>query len=145
MLLQLASPFINYVLPLDLISAAVVFGAVVLGVATARIVVAPRAIVAAAALAILYVALPFDLMATSFLDTRIVIMLGFLLFAAVDPARLPRPSAVSPVSACRAVRGSHGRGGGGLDGTSARPRRSPGGHRRRSAGGLGLHDQRAAR
>ena len=61
-----------------------------LGVATGRIVVAPRAIVAVAVLAILYVALPFDLMATSFLDTRIAIMLGFLLFAAVDPVRLPR-------------------------------------------------------
>ena len=89
-LLQLASPFINYVLPLDLISAALIFGAVALGVATSRIVVAPRAIVAAAVLAILYVALPFDLMATSFVDTRIAIMLGFLLFAAVDPASLPR-------------------------------------------------------
>ena len=43
-LLQLASPFINYVLPLDLISAALVFGGVALGIATARIVVAPRAI-----------------------------------------------------------------------------------------------------
>ena len=89
-LLQLASPFINYLLPLDLISAALVFGAVALGVATSRIALAPRAIVAVAVLAILYVALPFDLMATSFLDTRIAIMLGFLLFAAVDPVRLPR-------------------------------------------------------
>jgi hypothetical protein len=89
-LLQLASPFINYLLPLDLISAALVFGAVALGVATARIALAPRAVVAVAMLAILYVALPFDLMATSFLDTRIAIMLGFLLFATVDPLRTPR-------------------------------------------------------
>ena len=86
----MASPFINYLLPLDIFSAALVFGAVALGVATPRIVVAPRAIAAIAVLAILYVALPFDLMATSFVDTRIAIMLGFLLFAAVDPARLPR-------------------------------------------------------
>jgi hypothetical protein len=88
--LQLSSPFINYVLPLDLISAALIFGAVTLGVATSRITLAPRAIAAVAELAALYVALPFDLMATSFLDTRIAIMLGFLLFAAVDPTRLPR-------------------------------------------------------
>ena len=89
-LLQLASPFINYLLPLDLVSAALVFGAVAFGVATSRVVLAPRAIVAVAVLAILYAALPFDLMATSFLDTRIAIMLGFLLFAAVDPVRLSR-------------------------------------------------------
>ena len=83
-------------------------------------------------------------MSASFLDTRIAIMLGFLLFAAVDPARLPRQSRRVVAAGLRAVRGAHGGGGGGLGGTSARPRRSAGRHRRRSAGGLGLHDQRAA-
>ena len=43
-LLQLASPFINYLLPLDIISAALVFGAVALGVATVSDHVAPHAI-----------------------------------------------------------------------------------------------------
>jgi len=88
-LLQLASPFINYLLPLDIISAGLVAGAVVAGVITRRIAVAPRAIPALALLAVAYLLLPFDLKSTSFLDTRVAIMLGFLLFAAVDPGNLP--------------------------------------------------------
>ena len=95
-------------------------------------------------LAILYVALPFDLMATSFLDTRIAIMLGFLLFAAVDPVRLPRRSGWRRHRADRAVCGAHGSCGGGLDGTPARPRRPPDRHRGCTTRGLGRHDQRAA-
>jgi hypothetical protein len=39
---------------------------------------------------ILYVAVPFNIMGASFVDTRIAIMLGFLLFAVIDPVRLPR-------------------------------------------------------
>jgi hypothetical protein len=89
-LVQITSPFINYHFPLDVISAALVYGGVALGVAAGWLVLAPRAIAAIAALAILYVALPFNLMGTSFVDARIAIMLGYLLFAAVDPARLPR-------------------------------------------------------
>lgn len=89
-LVQAASPFINYLFPLDMISAVLVYGGVALGVAAGWLALAPRAILAAAVLAILYAALPFDLMGASFLDTRIAIMLGFLLFAAVDPVRLPR-------------------------------------------------------
>jgi hypothetical protein len=88
-LVQAASPFVNYLFPLDMVSAALVYGGVALGVAVGWFVLAPRAGVATAALAALYVALPFDLMSGSFLDTRVAIMLGFLLFAAVDPVRLP--------------------------------------------------------
>jgi hypothetical protein len=89
-LVQIASPFINYLFPLDAISATLVYGGVTLGVATGWLVLAPRAMAAVVALAILYVALPFNLMGTSFVDARIAIMLDFLLFAAVDPVRLPR-------------------------------------------------------
>ena len=89
-LLQAASPFINYLLPLDVTTAVLVYGGVTLGIAAGRLVLAPRATAAVAVLAALYVALPFDLMSASFLDTRVAIMLGFLLFAAVDPAGLPR-------------------------------------------------------
>ena len=88
-LVQAASPFINYLFPLDMISAVLVFGGVTLGVAVGWFVLAPQAILSVALLAILYAVLPFDLMSTSFLDTRIAIMLGFLLFAAVDPLYLP--------------------------------------------------------
>jgi hypothetical protein len=73
-----------------------------LGIAAGWFVLAPRAIPAVAVLALLYVTLPFDLMGTSFLDTRIAIMLGFLLFAAVDPQRLPRLPSVA-VGAALAV------------------------------------------
>ena len=89
-LVQVASPFINYVFPLDIVTAVLIYGGVALAIAAGWFVLAPRAVVAALGLAILYVVLPFDLMSTSFLDTRVAIMLGFLLFAAVDPARLPR-------------------------------------------------------
>jgi hypothetical protein len=89
-LVQAASPFINYVFPLDMISAVLVCGGVALGVAVGWLALAPTAGLAIAVLAVLYVALPFDLMSGSFLDTRVAIMLGFLLFAAVDPVRLPR-------------------------------------------------------
>jgi hypothetical protein len=89
-LVQVASPFINYFFLFDAFTTLLVYGGVVLGVAAGWFVLAPRAVVAAAALAILYVACPFNLMGTSFVDTRIAIMFGFLLFAAVDPAGLPR-------------------------------------------------------
>jgi hypothetical protein len=84
-LVQVVSPFINYYFALDVMTAAFVYGGVAVGVAAGWLVLAPRAIPAVAALAMLYVGLPFDLMGVSFVDTRIVIMLGFLLFAAVDP------------------------------------------------------------
>jgi hypothetical protein len=88
-LVQMVSPFINYLFPLDVISAGLVYGGVALGVAAGWLVLAPRAILAVVALAILYVACPFNLMGTSFVDTRIAIMLAYLLFAAVDPVNVP--------------------------------------------------------
>jgi hypothetical protein len=93
-LVQIASPFINYLFPLDIITAVLVYGGIVLGVAAGWLMIAPRAILAVAGLAILYAALPFDLMSASFFDTRIAIMLGFLVFATVEPVRLPWPHRV---------------------------------------------------
>jgi len=89
-LLQATSPFINYLLPLDVTSAVLVYGGVVVGLGAGWLVLAPRAILAIAALAILYVAVPFNIMGASFVDTRIAIMFGFLVFAVIDPVRLPR-------------------------------------------------------
>ena len=88
-LVQTASPFINYVFALDMITAVAVYGGMALGVAFGWLALAPRAVVAVVALAMLYAVSPFDLMSASFVDTRIAIMLGFLLFAAIDPARMP--------------------------------------------------------
>jgi hypothetical protein len=88
-LVQAASPFVNYYFAFDMASAALIYSGVALGVATGLLTIAPRAIPGVAALAVLYVVLPFDLMSGAFLDTRVAIMLGFLLFAAVEPACLP--------------------------------------------------------
>jgi hypothetical protein len=88
-LVQVASPFINYSFSLDMISAVLVYGGAVLGIASGWLVLAPRAIGVAALLVILYPLLPFDLMSASFFDTRVAVMLGFLLFAATEPAPLP--------------------------------------------------------
>ncbi len=87
-LVQLASPFINYSFPLDMITAALLYGGVVLAVAAGWLTLAPRAAAAIGALALLYVILPFGLMSAAFVDTRVVVMLGFLLFASTEPAHL---------------------------------------------------------
>lgn len=88
-LIQLASPFINYSFPLDMFTAALLYGGVALGIAFRWLALAPRAAMAVAALAVLYPLLPFDLMSAAFVDTRVAVMLGFLLFAATEPAPLP--------------------------------------------------------
>ena len=85
-LVNAASPFINYVFPLDMISAVLVYGGIALGVAVGWLIVAPRAVAAVVILPVAYFVLPFDLMSASFLDMRFAVMFGFLLFAAVDPA-----------------------------------------------------------
>lgn len=82
-----ASPFINYVFPLDMISAVLVYGGIALSVAFGWLVVAPRAVPAVVVLPVASFVLPFDLMGRSFLDMRVAVMLGFLVFAAVDRSR----------------------------------------------------------
>jgi len=100
---QIASPFINYVLPLDLISTVLVYGGIIIGIAAGWLVLAPRAAVAAVLVTAACAILPFDLKSASFLDTRAAIMLGFLAFAAVDPIG-PRPGTWRLVAAgCAAL------------------------------------------
>jgi hypothetical protein len=86
-LVNAASSFINYLFPLDMVSAALVFGGIAIAVATGRLIVARRAIPALILLPPVYALLPFDLMSTSFLDERVAIMFGYLMFAATDTAR----------------------------------------------------------
>jgi hypothetical protein len=90
-LVNAASPFINYVFTLDMLTAGLVYGGIGLGLATGRLVLAPRAALAAATIPIAYFILPFDLMSASFLDMRVAVMFGFLLFAAVEPRRSGGP------------------------------------------------------
>ena len=89
-LIQTASPFINYLFPLDMATALFVYAVIAVGISVGWFTPAPRAVLAAVVLATLYVVLPFDLMGASFLDTRCAIMFGFLLFAVVDPMTMPR-------------------------------------------------------
>jgi hypothetical protein len=106
-LVQMVSPFINYYFPLDAISAAFVYGGVALGVAAGWFALTPRAVLAAVTLVILYIAAPFNLMGASFVDTRIVIMFGFLLFAITDPVcprRWPRRAVAAGLTTLFAVR-----------------------------------------
>jgi hypothetical protein len=85
-LVNAASPFINYVFPLDMVTFVLVYGAIALGIAAGWLIVTPRAVAAVVTLPVAYFALPFDLMSGSFLDMRFAVMFGFLVFAAVDPA-----------------------------------------------------------
>jgi len=101
-LVNAASPFINYVFPLDMISAVLVYGGIALGVAVGWLIVAPRAVAAVAILPIAYFVLPFDLMGASFLDMRFAVMFGFLLFAAVDLA--PQSALARESAICRWLR-----------------------------------------
>jgi hypothetical protein len=92
-----ASPFINYVFPLDMFSAGVVVGGIALGLGSGRLVPAPQAVAAAVVLPAAYFVLPFDLMSASFLDMRAAVMFGFLLFAAMNPRRGRSDAGISPI------------------------------------------------
>jgi len=85
-LVNAASPFINYVFSLDVITALLVYGGIASATAAGWLIIAPRAVAAVVALPVAYVALPFNLVSASFLDMRVAVMFGFLLFAAINPA-----------------------------------------------------------
>ena len=144
-LLQLASPFINYLLPLDLISAALVFGAVAAG----RRHLLDRTCAArhrgrrSACDPVRGAPVRSDGHQLPGYPHR-----HHVGISPVRRCRSGAPAATGPAGgrhrADRAVCGAHGSCGGGLDGTSARPRRSPDRHRGGTTRGLGRHDQRAA-
>ncbi len=85
---QLLIPFANYSLPLDVASAVLVAGGLVVGVVTRRLWMPPRSAVALLLLTLLYVAAPFRFKGTYNLDTRFVVLLGFLLFGGMAPVAL---------------------------------------------------------
>jgi hypothetical protein len=89
-LLQAFVSFVNYDVALDSVTAIAVMGFIVACLATGRLLVAGKSIAAIAVLVALYVVSPFAAKGTCFLDTRFAIMLGFLLFGALAPVRLPR-------------------------------------------------------
>ncbi|HEY2131466.1 MAG TPA: hypothetical protein VGH36_00585, partial [Acetobacteraceae bacterium] len=87
---QLLTPFLNYDHTLDIISAALVLTFLALCAITRRLAVTPASTIALLTTAALYAASPYAFKGTAGLDTRFAIMLGFLLFAAIRPAPLPR-------------------------------------------------------
>jgi hypothetical protein len=92
---QLILPFANYVLSLDILTACLISGFLLGCIATGRCRIAPAGGVTLALTTIGFLAAPWAFKGTYFLDTRFVILLGFLLFAAVLPVRLTRLTAIS--------------------------------------------------
>jgi hypothetical protein len=96
--LQLIFPFANYILPLDIATACAVAVFLLGCVATRRCRVSPGSTLALLLTALLFLVTPWAFKGTYFLDTRFIIMLGFLLFGAVQPV-LPRAAAWSVTAA----------------------------------------------
>ena len=86
---QLLVPFVNYSLPLDIVTAVVSVGFVLACAVTGRCRVPLRAGIAIGTLVLLYVVAPFGFKGTFNLDTRFAIMLGLMLFAGWAPVGLP--------------------------------------------------------
>jgi hypothetical protein len=84
-LVQMTGPFVNYDFTLDLVTCCAVWGLLLACLVTRRLAVAPGATVAVALVAGLYIVLPTSLKESSFLDTRLSVMLGFLAFTAFRP------------------------------------------------------------
>jgi hypothetical protein len=87
---QLVLPFANYILWLDVTTAAAVGAYLLVCLAMRRCAVTWTGALAILLTALMFLAAPFAFKGTFFLDTRFVIMLGFLLFAALLPAGMPR-------------------------------------------------------
>jgi len=85
---QLVLPFANYVLPIDIAAAGMVAGFLLVCCITRRCRITPASGVAIAVTTIGFIVAPWAFKGTYFLDTRFVILLGFLLFAAIQPVRL---------------------------------------------------------
>jgi hypothetical protein len=96
---QLAYPFVNYVLPLDIATACAVGTFLLACVAKGRCRITASSGLALLLLAGFYLAAPWGFKGTFFFDTRFAIMLGFLLFGAVLPTDLPRAAAFAAVIA----------------------------------------------
>jgi hypothetical protein len=85
---QLLEPVSNYSLPLDIATAVLIAGGLILAAVTGRLRTPPRTTVALVIVALLYVAAPSEYKGTYNLDMRFVVYLGFLLFGAVAPMGL---------------------------------------------------------
>jgi hypothetical protein len=81
---ELFTPFMSYSKPLTLLTGALLFGFLIMSLRGARF--APGAKLALAVLALLFLAAPDNFKGGTFLDVRLALMLGLLLFAGIAPA-----------------------------------------------------------
>ena len=88
-LLQLLTTFVNYVWPLDMATACIVFALPALCLLLRWGRVPGPAACATALLLIAFLASPFAWKGTYFLDTRFAVMFGFMVFAGFVPTRMP--------------------------------------------------------
>ncbi|HEX4173196.1 MAG TPA: hypothetical protein VHY82_12055, partial [Acetobacteraceae bacterium] len=94
---QLVLPFANYILPLDIVTACLVAAFLLACIAAGRCRITRANGVTLALAAIGFLAAPWGIKGTYFVDTRFVILLGFLLFATVLPVGLKRLTSISAV------------------------------------------------
>jgi hypothetical protein len=87
---QLIFPFVNYLMPLDIITACTVGAFILACFVTGRYRITSGSGVALLLVAALYLVTPSDFKGTFHFDLRFAIMLAFLLFGGILPAGLPR-------------------------------------------------------
>ncbi len=93
-LIRAAMSLVNYNLPLDMVTAGLL-AVFLLTCAALRLIRMPlRSAISLGAIAALYVATPFGFKGTGYIDARFAVMFGFVVFAGIQPARLPRRAAV---------------------------------------------------
>jgi hypothetical protein len=87
---ELVMPFGNYLLPLDIATAAAAVGFVALCAVLGQCRITPGSGIALAVIAVAFVVTPNAVKGTYLFDTRFIIMLAFLLFGALLPVPQPR-------------------------------------------------------
>ena len=92
-LVQAMFPVMNYSFPLDLVTAVLLSGLVLLLLVTRWGVVPLHCAAALLVLGLLWAVAPYGWKGTWALDARFAVMVGFMVFAAIDPARMPRRAA----------------------------------------------------
>jgi hypothetical protein len=93
-LIRAAMSLMNYSLPLDIVSAGLL-AAFLLTCAGLRLIrMKLQSAVALGAVGFLYAVAPLGFKGTGYIDARFAVMFGFLVFAGVRPARLPKRAAL---------------------------------------------------
>ena len=102
-LIRAAMSLVNYNLPLDIVSASLL-AAFLLICARLRLIMMPLgSAVALAAVAVLFAVSPLGFKGGGYVDARLAVMFGFLLFATILPIRLPRCAALLVIVAIVAL------------------------------------------